>query len=531
MTVSPSIQEKIAQLQNRPGIYLIRDRLGRVIYVGKARSLARRVRSYFQPARYSQLDPKTRALVDSAADLECHTTRSEAEAVLLEGKLIKHYKPRYNILFRDDKRFLLLKLTCDPFPRFVLTRLEKPDGCRYFGPFPNAAALRNTLDYIRRTFHLRSCPPSEPGKSDYRHCHNDLLQHCAAPCVGRVTREEYARWVERACLLLEGKDEEALQEMETEMRHAAAAKDFERAAALRDALYDLRTTVKSSRQRFRRDMPVRAGSSEEIADLARALDLAHAPKVIEGFDISHIHGRHAVGSMVQFVAGRPARANYRHFIIRGDEGTSFTKDAGGLISSHPSLDAERLNDDVASIREIVGRRYARLLREKKPLPNLILIDGGKGQLHAALAALDALGARPAIAGLAKQDEEIFLPGKPEPIRLPSNAPALHLLQRVRDESHRFANSRHEAWRRKQIRNSILDDFPGIGEKRKQALLKRFGSVKLLRDAPVEAVMEVEGFGRASAEKLLRFLQKNGEAPARTQRPPRENDLRQRDGGA
>lgn len=497
MAAAPSIQAKLERLSNRPGVYLMRDRLGRVIYVGKARALARRVRSYFQPARYSQLDPKTRALVDSAADIECHPARNEAEALLLEGKLIKQYKPRYNVLFRDDKRFLLLKLTRDPFPRFVLTRLEKPDGCRYFGPFPNAAALRNTLDYLRRAFHLRSCLSADPNERDYRHCHNDILQHCAAPCVGRVSRDEYARWIARACLVLEGKDVDALLEMEEEMRKAAAAKEFERAAALRDALHDLRTTVKSSRARFRRDMPVRAGSEEEIADLAHALDLARPPRVIEGFDISHIHGRHAVGAMVQFVAGRPARANYRHFTIRGDE------EAPGASSELGA--AEALNDDVAAIREIVGRRYARLLREGKPLPDLVLIDGGKGQLNAAVAAMETAGIRLSVAGLAKQEEEIFLLGRLNPIRLPANAPALHLLQRVRDESHRFANSRHEAWRRKQIRNSILDDFPGIGERRKQALLRRFGSVKILREATVEAVMEVEGFGRSSAEKLLRFL--------------------------
>lgn len=505
MPVTPSIQAKLEQLPNRPGVYLMRDRLGRVIYVGKARALARRVRSYFQPARYSQLDPKTRALVDSVVDLECHVVRSEADAVLLEGKLIKEYKPRYNILLRDDKRFLLLKLTRDPFPRFVLTRLEKPDGSRYFGPFPNSAALRNTLEYLRRVYHLRSCLPPEPGERDYRHCHNDVLQHCAAPCVGRVTREEYGRWIERACLLLDGKDEEALLEMEAEMRKAAEGKDFERAAALRDAVYDLRTTVKSSRVRFRRDMPAAPGSAEEVADLATALGLAQPPRVIEGFDISHIHGQHTVGSMVQFVAGRPARGNYRHFTIRGDEG-----DQGVLPD--PSL-PEALNNDVASIREIVGRRYARLLREKKPLPDLVLIDGGKGQLNAAVAVLAEVGVKLPIAGLAKQDEEIFLPGRPDPLRLPSNAPALHLLQRVRDESHRFANSHHEAWRRKQIRNSILDDFPGIGETRKKALLKRFGSVRRLRELDVEDLMEVEGFGRASAEKLLRFLKGADGGPA------------------
>jgi excinuclease ABC subunit C len=506
MPVTPSIQAKIEQLSNRPGVYLMRDRLGRVIYVGKARALARRVRSYFQPARYSQLDPKTRALVDSVADLECHAVRSEAEAILLEGKLIKQYKPRYNILLRDDKRFLLLKLTSDPFPRFVLTRLEKPDDSRYFGPFPNAAALRNTLEYLRRVYHLRSCLSPEPGESDYRHCHNDILQHCAAPCVGRATREEYARWVERACLLLDGKDEDALVEMEAEMRQAAERKDFERAAALRDALHDLRTTVRSSQRRFRRDMPVAPGSAEEVADLARALGLARPPKVIEGFDISHIHGQHAVGSMVQFVAGRPARANYRHFTIRGDE--KITPVA--VFEGHPAVAGScppSLNDDVASIREIVGRRYARLLREGKPLPDLVLIDGGKGQLNAAVDVIEEVGAKLSIAGLAKQDEEIFLPGNPGSLRLPSNSPALHLLQRVRDESHRFANSHHEAWRRKQIRNSILDDFPGIGSTRKQALLKRFGSVRRLRELAVEDLMEVEGFGRSSAEKLLRFLRR------------------------
>ncbi|MDD2709212.1 MAG: excinuclease ABC subunit UvrC [Verrucomicrobiae bacterium] len=497
MNINPTIREKLDKLSSKPGVYLMRDRLGRVIYVGKAKALNHRVRSYFQPARYSQMDPKTRALVDVAADLETHEVRNEAEALLLEGKLIKQFRPKYNILFRDDKRFLLVRLTRDPFPRFVLTRLRKPDGCRYFGPFSNSSALRNTLDYLLEHFHIRACRPPEPGERDYQHCHNDIIKHCLAPCVGRISREDYGVWVEKAAVFLDGGDEEALKELEARMLAAAAKKDFETAASLRDALHDLRQTVKQSARKFVRDIPLKTCGGE-LEELAREFGLSQPPRVIEGFDISHIHGQCAVGSMVRFADGKPSRADYRHFKI---EGMGESQAAEQALPELP----EALNNDVASIRQVVLRRYRRLRDEKRDFPDLILIDGGKGQLRAALDALAELGVKIPAAGLAKENEEIYLPGRGEPLRLPSTSPALQLLQRVRDESHRFANAFHEGWRRKQIRFSILDELPGIGASRKRLLLRRFGSLERLRKASVEEIREVEGFGGRSAEALWRFL--------------------------
>jgi len=531
--ISATIREKVDKLSSRPGVYLMRDRLGRVIYVGKAKALNKRLRSYFQAGRLHQMDPKTRALVESAADVDIHEVKNEAEAILLEGKLIKQYRPKYNISFRDDKRFLLVKLTRDPFSRFVLTRLQKPDGCRYFGPFSHSGALRNTLEYVRKNFHIRSCHPAEPGERDYKHCMNDIIKHCSAPCMKRITREEYQRWVERACDFLEGHDEGALGEIEEAMMKASKHRDFERAASLRDALYDLRTTVKQSTRKFVRDMPRHHDPQAELVALSQALNLAKPPRVIEGFDVSHIYGQHAVGSMVQFVEGRPMKANYRHFNIRSGSilpsspGIMPSESVAAICDRHSdsttvtdrrykkSKDGEEKpfapgqygsqNDDYASIREIVARRYRRLKDEGKPLPDLVLIDGGRGQLNSALLALKEIGITLSVIGLAKDEEETYLPDRAQPLKLPDSSSALHLLQRVRDESHRFANTLHEGWRKKQIRESILDELPGMGARRKQALLKRFGSLERLRQAGVDEMAGVEGFGKKSAEILWKFL--------------------------
>ena len=508
ITPGKVIQEKLNNLSNRPGVYLMRDRLGRVIYVGKAKALSKRVRSYFQPGRLGQMDPKTRALVESTADVETHEVKNETEAILLEGKLIKQYRPKYNITFRDDKRFLLVKLTRDPFPRFVLTRLQKPDGCRYFGPFSHSAALRNTLEYLRKNFHIRSCHPTHPDEKDYRHCHNDIIKHCSAPCVNRITPEEYARWVDRACEFLEGRDEAGIEEMERGMQKAAERRDYERAASLRDALYDLKQTVHQSTRKFVRDLPRKQNPETELKALVDALGLEHVPRVVEGFDISHIHGQQAVGSMVQFVEGRPAKANYRHFKIQGgNRDTSHESRVASVREASDSAYHAGLgqNDDFAAIQEIVGRRYRRLRDENKPLPDLVLIDGGRGQLNAARSALEGLGIQLPVVGLAKEEEELYLPFRAEPLKLAENSPALHLLQRVRDESHRVANTFHESWRRKQIRASVLDELPGIGAGRKKILLEKFGSVERLREAGIEAIRQVEGFGGKSAEILWRFL--------------------------
>ena len=535
------IRAKLSVLPHKPGVYLMKDRFGTVIYVGKARDLRKRVSQYFHPSRRLGWDLKFQALVDAIHDLDVHPVKSEPEAILLEGKLIKEFHPRYNISFRDDKRFLLLKVNLhDPIPRFTLTRLRTDDGARYFGPFAHSGALRNTLALIRRQFNLRGCRPLTPTDADYKHCLYANLKWCTAPCIGNVTREQYVQQVLAACDFLSGQCGEMAGAIEAEMKKAALAQDFEKAAELRDALQDLqRTTQKTAKfERVPYTLPVSIDPAKDLEELGRALGLPAPPARIEGFDISNISGTFKVASLVSFKNGRPDRANYRRFKMKTVTG----------------------QDDFASMAETIRRRYSRLLREASgepvdrtedgarpiveelrtmvkeaargsggvrergsgqssapvsplphsptpPLPDLILIDGGKGQLNAACAELAKLGlGHIPVIGLAKEFEEIYRPGQSEPLRLDHASGALKLLQRVRDESHRVANSYNAQLRIKRISESVLDEFPGIGQNRKAALLKKFGSVQRLRVATVEQIAEVPGFGGKAAAELKAFLE-------------------------
>ncbi len=515
MSVADHIRKKLGTLPHKPGIYLMRDRFGTVIYVGKARDLRKRVSHYFQPSRRLGWDLKFKALTDAIHDFDCHMVRSEPEALLLEGKLIKEFHPRYNVSFRDDKRFLLLKVNLnDPIPRFTLTRLKQDDGARYFGPFPNSGALRSTLALVRRQYHLRGCRPLTPVERDYKHCLYGHLKYCTAPCIGNVGREEYLGQVNAACDFLAGQCAELQEQLTGEMQKAAAAQEYERAAQLRDLLADLRhTTKKVSRfERVPYSLPLALDSEKDLAELAQVLGLAAPPLRIEGIDISNISGTFKVASLVSFRNGRPDRANYRRFKIKTVEG----------------------QDDFASVAEVVRRRYTRLLQESKvqrpeskalgpqsetqspgieipkaqaSFPDLILIDGGKGQLGAARAELEKLGlGRIPTIGLAKEFEEIYQPGEQEPLRLSHESGALKLLQRVRDESHRFANTYNAQLRLRKISESILDEFPSIGAQRKAALLRKFGSIQRMRLASVEQIAEVSGFGGKAAAELKAFLE-------------------------
>lgn len=514
MAVSAEISGKVSNLPHKPGVYLMKDRFGTVIYVGKARDLRRRVSQYFQPSRRMGWDPKFRALVEAICDLEVHVVRGEPEAIILEGKLIKEFRPRYNVSFRDDKRFLLLKINLnDPIPRFTLTRLRTEDGARYFGPFANSGALRRTLNLVRHKFNLRGCRPFHPGEQDYKHCLYAHLKVCTAPCIGNVTRELYLMQVHAACDFLDGQCTEMKDQLEVQMRKASAQLDFEKAAELRDLISDIASTTRKI-QPFTRvpySLPVVLDPQKDLAELARALDLAEPPVRIEGFDISNISGTFAVASMVVFRNGRPDRAGYRKFKMRTVTG----------------------QDDFACMAETVRRRYTRLVselkaaakspdpspttaavREKATLPDLILIDGGKGQLNAACAELAKLGlSQIPVIGLAKEFEEIYRPGQKEPLRLSHESAALKLLQRVRDESHRLANTYNAQLRLKRISESLLDEFPGIGEQRKAALLKRFGSVRRLQLASVEDIATVPGFGGKAAAELKAFLEARREMDA------------------
>lgn len=549
MAVPEHIRKKLTQLPHKPGVYLMKDRFGRVIYVGKARDLRRRVSQYFQPSRRMSWDPKFNALVEAIHDFDVHTVRTESEAILLEGKLIKELKPRYNISFRDDKRFLLVKVNLnDPIPNFVLTRLRKDDGALYFGPFASSTAIRNTLSLMRRMFNLRGCSAYTPGPDDYKHCMYAHLRYCTAPCIGNVSREQYMDQVRAACEFLTGRCIELKSQLEKEMWEAASAQDYERAARLRDMIADLELTTRRE-EKFERipySLPILKGSESELLELQKVLGLPTTPRRIEAFDISNIGGSYAVASMVAFQDGRPDRSAYRRYRIKTVPG----------------------QDDFAAMAEVVRRRYSRLLAETKTqafrstqatcadkedagepipeelqklinetsakfktgcsalkspvkpqtstespstrsgpaLPDLILIDGGKGQLNAARAELTNLGlSNIPVVALAKEFEELYLPGKPEPLRLPFDSPALKLLQRIRDESHRVAHSYNAQLRLKKITESILDEFPGIGEKRKQLLLKKFGSVQRIAAATTEEIAQIPGIGEKLAAELKQFL--------------------------
>ena len=551
MPVSEHIRKKLSNVPHKPGVYLHKDRFGSVIYVGKARDLRKRVSQYFHPSRRMGWDLKFNALVEAIADFDFHVVRSDAESYLLESKLIKEFKPRFNISFRDDKRFLMLKVNLnDPIPNFTFARFKKDDGARYFGPFANAGALRNTLTLARRQFNLRGCRVFTPTEADYKHCLYAHLKYCTAPCVGNVTREQYLEQVRAACDFLEGQSREMQSELETEMKRAAAAHDFERAASLRDLIRDLQDTWKRT-EKFERipyTLPLSINPENDLVELGKILNLPAPPQRIEGFDISNISGTFKVASLVSFKNGRPDRANYRRFKIKTVAG----------------------QDDFASIAEVVRRRYARLLNEANKsaappsqktqdddsgeaipqelqkvvdetsrqvrrgisvgqasslsqtknenkngdrqdacptLPNLILIDGGRGQLNAACEQLKKLGLEKVpVIGLAKEFEEIYLPEKSDPLRLGLDHSAVKLLQRIRDECHRVANSYNAQLRLKKISESVLDEFPGIGERRKSALLKKFGSVRRLQLATLEQISEVPGFGGKAAEELKKFLE-------------------------
>ncbi len=554
MLVAENIRKKLSSLPHKPGIYLMRDRFGTVIYVGKARDLRKRVSQYFQPSRRIGWDLKFKALVEGIHDFDFHLVRSEPEALLLEGKLIKEFHPRYNVSFRDDKRFLLLKVNLnDPIPRFTLTRLKQDDGARYFGPFPNSGALRSTLALVRRQYHLRGCRPLTPSERDYRHCLYAHLKYCTAPCIANVTRDQYLEQVQAACEFLAGQCEEMQERLGDEMKKAAAAQEYERAAELRDLLHDLkRTTIKANRfERVPYSLPQAISPEQDLAQLGEVLGLPGPPVRIEGFDISNISGTFKVASLVSFRNGRPDRSNYRRFRIKTVDG----------------------QDDFASMAEVVRRRYTRVLNESKvqnpsqiegepgekvgggeavpfelqnaiddvsdawknkgraaidsdatgvdvrehrapggprnraALPDLILIDGGKGQLSAACQELEKLGlSQIPIIGLAKEFEEIYRPGAKEPLRLSHESGALKLLQRVRDESHRLANTYNAQLRLRKISESLLDEFPNIGERRKAALLKKFGSIQRIRMATIEQLTEVPGFGGKAGAELKAFLE-------------------------
>ncbi|MFN0127989.1 MAG: helix-hairpin-helix domain-containing protein, partial [Verrucomicrobiales bacterium] len=409
---------------------------------------------------------------------------------------------------------------------FSAVRVKKDDGARYFGPFAHSGALRTVLAWLNKRLGLRVCRPLRPGEADYRHCSNDIIKNCSAPCIGRISLEAYLEQVTEACAFFDGSHKTSIAALEEEMTRAADTLEFERAAELRDMLDSLRKTLSPMRKFTRgRGVPRSAPADQrfgDVEDLQHALRLASPPRVMECFDISNISDNHIVASMVRFKNGLPDTANYRRYRIK----------------------SVKSQNDFASMAEVVRRRYARILLEagsrapealdhsqespldalrrlddtlegaRSPttghpmvrLPDLVIVDGGKGQLSTAVEELQRLGLGDLpIIGLAKQREEIFRPDRPDPLVLPHSRPALQLLQRIRDEAHRWANGYHQLLMKRRIGESLLDDVPGISESRKAALLRCFGSVARLRKAPADAIAKVPGIGRRLAEQLVAFL--------------------------
>ena len=452
------LQKKVHDLPDLPGVYLFRDNSGRIIYAGKALSLRNRVRSYFQANR--ALDPKTELLVNEIADIEHYPAAGEAEAFFLESRFIKTYQPHYNVDLRDDKTFPLVRITKSDFPRIEIIRGKKDKDAYYFGPFTEVWALRRAVRNLRRIFPLAGCRRRINPESPIRPCFDYNLKRCLAPCAGKSTKEEYGRTVRALIAFFEGKDRKIIAELKTAMEKAAGELNFEEAARLRDEI-DVLHRVQKHPKALGREHP----SQKIVLNLKDSLELRKEPVRIEAYDISNLFGKEAVGSMVTFLAGEPCRKMYRRFRIK---------------------EVKRI-DDCAMLAEVLKRR----LREKGwPLPDLILIDGGRGQVETANRVLRANDSTIPLVALAKEKEEIFAPGRKKPLPVSRSSPESLFLQRIRDEAHRFAVSYHRNLRRKKVTASFLDSIPGIGPKRKTLLWRRFSSLKEIKFVPTAELVKV-----------------------------------------
>jgi len=609
-------REKAAQLPEKPGVYLFKDAGGTVLYVGKARNLRSRVRSYFLESRW--MDAKTGSLAREIADLETIVVGNEREALALEHNLIKQYRPKFNVVLRDDKTYPYIKFTAaEKYPRVYFTRRIKKDGSLYFGPYFPSSLARRILHFVHKRFLVPSCTV-DLTRSHPRPCLQYYIKRCLGPCVaGLTTDERYAEAARDVRLFLEGRRHDLMNSLEERMAAAAEKELFEQAAAYRDLLrtledieerqriaaaqgddtdvlayyaepplvaadlfhlrggrvvdrrefyweeleeFDPQEFVTSllkqlyleaeylpkaihvsadfeDRELLEAALTERAGHKVEIFTpqrgtkrafldlvesnakhsfeqrfrvlkptskaigeaLQNALNLAEEPVRIESFDISHIQGTDTVASMVVWEKGRMKKSDYRKFIIRGEEGRG--EDG---VNGNP-LRQLRQNDDFASMREAVTRRYRRLQEEKKEFPGLILIDGGIGQLHAAAQALESLQIiNQPVASIAKKEEILYVLGQEdEPIVLERHSPVLHLIQQIRDETHRFAVTFHRQRRGKRQTETALSAIPGVGAKTAQKLLKEFGSVANIQRAGLEKLSSV--ISRKSAEKILSQL--------------------------
>jgi len=485
--MNPALRQKLDNLPDKPGCYLFRDRKGTIIYIGKALSLRKRVQSYFRESTLRKAPPKLRSLIHSVEDLDILALSSEARALLAEAQLVKQYRPRYNVLLRDDKNFLSIRGNpADPLPRLSITRAQRQDGALYFGPFPSSNVVRAALDFTQRRFRLRACAPANPGVADHAHCHHQVLRFCSAPCVEKISSDEYRASFDEACAFLSGRRPAVIGELKAAMESAAGGLDFETAATLRDTLHALTQIIRNRRNILPSSAP--AGGQAEtaanaLAQLQELLKLPAPPVHIECFDNSSLFGSHAASSMVRATNGLPDPRHYRHFRVKTTASA----------------------DDPLVMREIITRRYSRLVAEGLPLPGLVVLDGGSLQLRAARAALEELGLSIPSIGLAERHEEIILEPFAPPLVLERDAPPLLLLMRLRDEAHRFALSHHQRLRNRLLKQSILDEITGIGDAKKERLIKTFGSVHRIAAASREQLAAVPGITPALADEILRAL--------------------------
>jgi excinuclease ABC subunit C len=425
--------EKVKSFPTTPGVYLMKDSAGVVIYVGKAKSLRNRASHYFTKAAAE--DHRTRDLVPLIADIDFIPTDTEVDALLLEARLVKDTQPRFNVELKDDKTFPYLQIRVrEDYPRVEFTRKPKRRGVKLYGPFTSARALRQAIQVLQRIFQFRTCTLDIADGDDrwrwFRPCLLHSIRQCTAPCNFRVTKDDYRKQIRALRMVLEGKKEKLLKEMERDMQAASAELNFEKAARLRDDIAALRKLAQ--RGDVDKDIQPEAFPIDPrrgLIGLRKVLGLEKTPRTIEGVDIAHLQGESTVASLVSFIDGLPFKPGYRQFKIQSVEGV----------------------DDFASIREVVTRRFRRLADGDELFPDILLIDGGKGQLNAALEAFGVLELTPPVmVSLAKREEEIYRPGESEPIRLSRSAPALRLLQYVRDEAHRFAQRYHHTLRRKKL---------------------------------------------------------------------------------
>ncbi|MDR1915410.1 MAG: excinuclease ABC subunit UvrC [Synergistaceae bacterium] len=474
----------IRRFPDKPGVYLMHNRDGNIIYIGKAKSLKKRVASYFRHSGFAS--PRLARLVSDISDISTIRTESEAEAMVLESRLIKLHQPFFNVELKMGERYPLIKVTQEDFPRTVVTRIRLEDGAVYIGPFVRTGDLRVLMRLAERYFPLRTCSlnirSSKPPVRE-RPCMRHTLGLCLAPCAKLCGESKYRERVADLIMLLQGKGADLAGQLHKRMDAAASRMEFEEAARLRDTI---RAIWRVNRQRLSTPAMSEENGAEwaPLKSLRETLGLKTLPWRIDGFDISHTAGENTIGVVVVFEQGMSNPSLYRRFNIRSVEGV----------------------DDFRSMEETLVRRYKRCIDSQEPMPQLIMIDGGPVQLEFALHALERLdlGSIPAVA-LAKREEEIFVPNSSEPIRLDRTDPGLRLLQRVRDEAHRYAITSHRQKRDKKFSKSVLEDIPGMGKNRVAQLLSRFGSLRAIARLTPEALALVPGVGPVMAERILKAL--------------------------